>query len=132
MSIKTSKQIWVTFQKKGLHKYPQASTDPTLQDVKYLGDLHRHLFKFKISIQVFHDDRELEFHQFLNWVESLYDERVLALDFMSCEMISDRLYEKISAKFPGRSCVIDVSEDGEVGANCVYDFIPTDTDEVPS
>lgn len=121
MTVKqTSKQIWVTFQKKGLHKYPQAANDIGLQDVKYLGDLHRHLFKFKVSIEVFHDDRELEFHQFLNWCESLYDAKTLELDFLSCEMISDQLYTKITSKFPGRECVIEVSEDGECGVTCVY------------
>jgi hypothetical protein len=114
------KMIWVTFQKKGLHKYPQAATEETLADVSYLGSIHRHLFKFKVSIEVFHDDRELEFHQFLNWLESLYEESTLSLDFMSCEMIADKLWAEISKKFPGRNGVIEVSEDGECGVTCHY------------
>jgi hypothetical protein len=118
---KDYKMIWVTFARKGLHRYPAADTDPSLSDVSYLGHPHRHLFKFKIHIQVFHDDREIEFHQFLNWVESLYDKKTLELDYKSCEMISDDLAAKIQAKFQGRDLTIEVSEDGECGSYCVYD-----------
>lgn len=112
--------IWVTFAKKGLHRFPAAADDPKLADVSYLGFPHRHLFKFKISIQVWHDDREIEFHQFLNWLESLYDTRVLELDFMSCEMLADSLAIKIQEKYPGREIIIDISEDGECGAVATY------------
>jgi hypothetical protein len=114
------KMIWVTFQKKGMHRYPQAATEPRLQDVSYLGHPHRHLFKFKVSIEVFHDDRELEFHQFLNWLESLYEDATLSLDFKSCEMIADDLAEKVMEKFPKRFLSIEISEDGECGALCTY------------
>lgn len=114
------KKIWVTFQRKGLHRYPAAANDAALEDVQYLGNVHRHLFKFKVSIQVWHDDRELEFHQFLNWLESLYDDKVLELDFMSCEMLADQLAAKIQARYSGRKLIVDISEDGECGAVCEY------------
>lgn len=114
------KMIWVTFARKGLHLYPAAKDDAALSDVSYLGYPHRHLFKFKVSIQVWHDDREIEFHQFLNWIESLYDEKTLELNHQSCEMISDALAVKIQDRFPGRKLIIDVSEDGECGAVCEY------------
>lgn len=116
----TSKQIWVTFQRKGLHRYPAASSAASLSDVKYLGDVHRHLFKFKVAISVEHNDREIEFHQFLNWLESLYDQNMLQLDYKSCEMLADDLYEKIAVKYPGRGIIIEISEDGECGVTCTY------------
>lgn len=118
--ITSKAQIWVTFQRKGIHFYPQAATDPALADVSYLGHEHRHLFAFKVWIEIFHEDRELEFHQFLNWVESLYDSGVLALNHKSCEMISNDLAEHIHAKFPGRNFAIDVSEDKECGSFIQY------------
>ena len=31
------KNIWVTFQKEGIHKYPAALTDPELKAVDFLG-----------------------------------------------------------------------------------------------
>lgn len=114
------KQIWVTFQKKGLHRYPKAAESEELADVSYLGNVHRHLFKFKVSIDVYHNDRDIEFHQFLNWCESLYDTDHLQLDYQSCEMISDALWNKIRLAYPGRNCVIEVSEDGECGVICSY------------
>ena len=113
------KMIWVSFRKEGVHKYPAALTDPKLADVSFLGYPHRHIFHFKVWIEVFHDDRDLEFIQFKRWLESLYD-GTLELDYKSCEMISDDLYAQITAKFPGRHITIDVSEDGENGSFAEY------------
>ena len=120
-----NKMIWVTFQKEGMHKYPAALTDPNLAtgdeyDVSFLGYIHRHIFKFKVWIQVFHDDRDIEFIQFKRWLENLYKEDLLQLDYKSCEMIADDLYLQINEKYPGRFVVIDVAEDGENGCQIVY------------
>lgn len=114
------RRIWVTFQRAGIHLYPAAATDPQLADVSYLGHPHRHLFKFRVSIEVFHDDRELEFHQALNWLESLYDQGTLELNHRSCEMIAEELAEKIQARYPNRALTIEVSEDGECGCTISY------------
>ena len=114
------KMIWVTFQKEGVHLYPAAKTDPNLADVSFLGYPHRHMFKFKVWIEVFHDDRDLEFIQFKRWLESLYGEGIIELNHKSCEMISDDLYAQITAKYPGRHVTIEVSEDGENGSFAEY------------
>ena len=99
--MKSKKNIWVTFRKEGIHKYPAALDDPKLAtgdeyDVSFLGYPHRHIFHFKVGIEVFHDDREIEFIQFKRWLEKLYSEKTLQLDYKSCEMISDDLYAEIS------------------------------------
>lgn len=120
MSNTDFKMIWVTFQKEGLHKYPAALTDPALADVSFLGYPHRHLFKFKVWIEIFHEDRDIEFILFKRWLESLYAGGTLELDFKSCEMISDDLYAQITAKYPGRHITIEVSEDGENGSFAEY------------
>ena len=114
------KMIWVTFEKEGLHKYPAALTDPALKDVEFLGYPHRHMFKFKVWIEVTHDDRDIEFILFKRWLESLYAEKTLALDFKSCEMISDDLHAQITARYPNRHITIEVSEDGENGSFAEY------------
>ena len=77
---KTNSKIWVTFRKEGLHKYPAALDDPNLatggaDDVSFLGYIHRHIFHFKVAIEVFHDDRDIEFIQFKRWLEGLYADR---------------------------------------------------------
>ena len=114
------KKIWVTFQREGIHCFPAAATDPKLADVSFLAHPHRHMFHFRISIDVYHDDRELEFIQFKRWLESLYVNTVLQLDYKSCEMIADDLYTQIAAKYPDRDVWIEVSEDGENGCYVEY------------
>jgi len=124
--MRTAKRmIWVTFRKEGIHKYPAALEDPNLatgewDDVSFLGYPHRHIFHFKVGITVTHNDRDIEFIQFKRWMEKLYSEGTLNLDYKSCEMMSDDLYEKIAEKFPGRAVHIDISEDGENGAHIEY------------
>jgi hypothetical protein len=128
LTVKTM-SIWVTFRKEGVHLYPAAATDPNLatggwDDVSFLGLPHRHIFHFKIRIEVFHDDRDIEFIQFKRWLEKLYNTDILDLNHKSCEMISDDLYGEVSTKFPGRFVEIEVSEDGENGSLIFY---PTNT-----
>jgi hypothetical protein len=123
--IRPLKMIWVTFQKEGIHCYPAAATDPNLAtgdqyDVSFLGYPHRHIFHFKVWIGVTHDDRDIEFIQFKRWLEKLYAEGTLQLDYKSCEMMSGDLYDTISNKYPGREIWIEVSEDGENGSFIKY------------
>jgi hypothetical protein len=118
--IRPNKMIWVTFRKEGIHRYPAAATDPNLctageYDVSFLANAHRHIFHFKVYIQVFHDDRDIEFIQFKRWLEKCYNDGTLELDFKSCEMIAEDLNATISARYPGREIWIEVSEDGENG-----------------
>ena len=143
MENTVNRSIWVTFKKEGIHKYPAALDDPKLatgdwDDVSFLGYPHRHIFHFRARIELRHNDRDIEFIQFKRWLERLYsgtnngtnnegsqeqsstDSEVLLLDYKSCEMIADELYEKISAKYPGRFVEIEVSEDGENGCLITY------------
>jgi hypothetical protein len=125
--IKTAagRTIFVTFQKEGIHCYPAAATDPLLAtgdeyDVSFLGTPHRHIFHFRVAIDVFHNDRDIEFIQFKRWLENLYKDSILALDYKSCEMIADDLYLQIAGRYPNRNVQIEVSEDGENG--CVINY----------
>ena len=120
-----NKMIWVTFRKEGVHCYPAAATDPNLAtgdeyDVAFLANKHRHIFHFRVWIGVTHNDRDIEFIQFKRWLENLYKDNILNLDFMSCEMMSDDLYSEISQKYPNREVWIEVSEDGENGSFIKY------------
>ena len=122
------RQIWVTFQKEGIHCYPAAGTDPQLAtgdeyDVSFLAHPHRHIFHFRVSIDVWHNDRDIEFIQFKRWLESLYAQGgVLELNYKSCEMIADDLYMQIAARYSGRAVKIEVSEDGENGCSIEYNI----------
>ena len=144
------RKIWVTFQREGIHKYPAALTDPKLAtgdeyDVSFLGYPHRHIFHFRVWIDVFHNDRDIEFIQFKRWLLSLYTKTggsnvlrdrsisdnpdrtglaqapTLQLDYKSCEMIADDLYIQIADRYPGRAVWIEVAEDGENGCLIKYE-----------
>jgi hypothetical protein len=120
-----NRKIWVTFRKEGIHKYPAALTDPQLAtgdeyDVSFLGHPHRHIFHFRVAIDVFHNDRDIEFIQFKRWLENLYKDATLTLDYKSCEMIADDLYLQIAARYPNRAVTIEVAEDGENGCFITY------------
>ena len=122
------REIFVTFQKEGIHCYPAAATDPKLKtgdeyDVSFLASPHRHIFHFKVQIQVCHNDRDLEFIQFKRWLENLYKEGTLELDYKSCEMMADDLFNQIASNYPSRNVTITVSEDNENGATIQYSTI---------
>ena len=113
---KVLNSVWVTFQKEAIHKYPDAP-----EGVEFLRYPHRHILHFRVQIEVFHEDRDIEFILFKRWLESLYSDRVLELDYKSMEMISDDLAQQINSKYPDRKLVISVSEDGENGSFAVYE-----------
>ena len=124
---RADRKIWVTFRKEGIHCYPAAATDPALAtgdeyDVSFLGSPHRHIFHFRVWIDVLHNDRDIEFIQFKRWLENLYKDGILQLDHKSCEMMADDLYTEIAGRYPDRAVWIEVSEDGENGALIKYEL----------
>ncbi len=130
MSKASKSSIWVTFMREGIHRYPAALTDPSLAtgdqyDVSFLGYPHRHMFHFRIEIEVRHQDRDIEFIQFKRWLENLYQQGTLQLDHKSCEMIADDVADAIHAKYPDRYLIITIGEDGENGCTMHYDRIPS-------
>ena len=122
---RAKRMIYVTFQKEGIHNYPAALTDSKLKtndeyDVSFLGYPHRHIFHFNVAIQVEHSDRAIEFIQFKRWLENLYGNGTLELNFKSCEMMAEDLYDKVAERYPNRDIQITVSEDGENGATLTF------------
>ena len=129
-----NRKIWVTFQREGIHRYPAAADDPKLAtgdeyDVSFLGVPHRHIFHFRVWIDVFHNDRDIEFIQFKRWLQNLYRDGVLQLDYKSCEMMADDLYIQVADRYQNRTVWIEVSEDGENGAIIEYNANTADSIE---
>lgn len=108
--------IYVKFQKEGVHKYPAALSDPSLKEVAFLGHPHRHIFHFRVELEVFHDDRDVEFILFKRELEALYESAVMEIDYKSCEMLARELGQYIVDKYKNRYVEVDVSEDNENGA----------------
>lgn len=103
--------IWVTFQKEGIHFYPDAP-----EGVEFLRHPHRHIFHFFVEMEVFHDNRDVEFILLKRELESLYDNNTLQLDYKSCEMLARDLLHEVAERYPDRDLTVKVSEDGENGA----------------
>ena len=112
----TTMSIWVTFSVPGVHCYPLAP-----DDVSYLRSPHRHLFKFRVEVEVFHDEREIEYHQFLRWCKSHYATEEDCSN-KSCETLARELAQRVLAEYGTtssgwpRRILVEVSEDGECGS----------------
>ncbi|WP_456684416.1 VUT family protein [Bradyrhizobium sp. P5_C11_2] len=108
-------EISVRFARIGFHRWPDAPPHRS-----YLSERHRHTFRFKVSLEVRHRDREVEFHDLSDWLQSLYGPGPLEFGDQSCETIGHDLYRHISQRYPGRSVRIEVSEDGEYTSEATY------------
>ena len=120
--------IWCTFRKVGFHHYPDAP-----KDVDFLASRHRHMFHFKVSVEVSHDNREVEFFTLQRWCLEQYEKGELEMDHRSCEMLAKELLAKLAAHpiygriaistavsdlgYTQRQHIVEVSEDGENGAS---------------
>jgi hypothetical protein len=101
-----------------LHRWVKAP-----DDVKFLRDLHRHMFEVEMMIQVSGDDRELEFIQIKRWFQkdvvpyiTVYN-RLINNYRTSCEQFCKLIIEKLQEKFGSdRYYYVSVREDGENGA----------------
>lgn len=111
------RSIFVTFQKEGVHKYPDAKD---IEGVEFLQHPHRHMFHFRVDIEVTHNERDIEFILFKRELVNLYDNKDLDMDNRSCETIATQLIRYISLQYPNRDIVVTVSEDGENGATIFY------------
>lgn len=109
----------------GIHRYPDAP-----MEVDFLRHPHRHDFHVEVTIEVFHDDREIEFFMLKTRVDDylkLYEEYNRG-SCGSCETIARSLFTAIRmapwGKVPHldsfRKLSVSVFEDGENGAtiNC--------------
>ena len=118
--------ITVKFQKEGVHCYPEAAKDPNLKtdgwdDVSFLANPHFHYFHFEISIEVFENNRDIEFIQFSRWLQRMYASGdTLQMNNKSCEMLAEDLIHKITQRYPGRRIIAKISEDGINGAERRY------------
>lgn len=107
--------IWVTTEFFGVHKYPKAP-----EQVRYLRNEHRHKFFVKLYLEVFHNDREVEFHMLQNELGSCCDNFPFDMKSNSCEDIADMISHYIVTRYPNRKIKISVSEDNENGVEKSY------------
>ncbi len=107
-----SRFIFVTTKKEGFHKYPDAP-----EGVEFLKFRHRHLFGVKVQLEVFHNERELEFILVKRDLEKYLDKRLSEDENNSCESIAESVYNYMKTRYDNDKRLVEVTidEDGENG-----------------
>ena len=120
-----STTVRCNLQFEGIHCYPEAPLE-----VAYLREPHRHIFNVEVEMDVFNDDREIEFimlgHQIKKYIKSFsHDEHaVVQLGSWSCEKVANAIAGELFNTIPRsgqRDIIVTVMEDGENGAT-VYSW----------
>ena len=104
--------IWakVTTQFQGYHQWPDAKGA-----YSFLANRHRHMFHITAWIEQHHNDRDIEYIEFKDWLDSHLKSG--DLDNRSCEMIAQELALMIKTRWgENRAVGVEVTEDGENGA----------------
>lgn len=106
--------VYATLQKEFIHQYKDAP-----EEVAYLRYPHRHVAHIKVKVEVYHNEREIEFimlkHQLENFVN------LTNLTNNSCETIAENILNYIKSYYDGnRDITITVSEDAENGCELVW------------
>lgn len=119
MMLDVLQTVWVSTSFIGFHRWVDAP-----EDVKYLRDWHRHVFKVGLYVTVTHGNRQVEFHQLKRELDTfLLAEYVFRTYFeFSCEQIA----EQIGREFWKRGYTTDmvtVNEDDENGAVVRFNHI---------
>lgn len=99
----------VKFQAEGFHRWPGATGQRA-----YLEERHRHMFHWTVMLEVFHHDREVEYHDLLDFCQ--INAPCGEMGAMSCEEMASKLAFRLMESYPGRQYRIMVLEDGECGA----------------
>ena len=114
-------KIFVTFEIEGIHRHNEQQLT---EEYIFLSNRHRHVFHVKVFVDVFHDDREIEFIKLKEDIVKIYQNQPIEFDNNTAEIIAKMIFQTIREKFEvlrGRKCTVVVSEDGENGG--VYNGI---------
>ena len=114
----TAARIFVRFRVEGFHRWPAAPDHRG-----YLASEHRHCFHVEVSCENVHDDREIEFHDLLDYSKAVFPGGRMGAK--TCEMMARELALLLASEF-NRRFQCSVSEDGECGATVVFDPIGSD------
>lgn len=104
--------ITVKLELAGWHSWPSAPAHRA-----YLASLHRHLFHVTATVRVFHDDRDVEFHDLSDEVAAWWGDATSRWDRGSCEQMARSLHVLLTDRYgTEREVVVSVGEDGEAWA----------------
>lgn len=86
------------------------------EEVSFLRNLHRHIFYVTVKMEVFHNDRDIEFFMLKNDINKIIDDsKKTWLQTISCEQMGLDIINKLKQKY-NRNICIKISEDNENSA----------------
>jgi hypothetical protein len=111
--------IFVKTEFAGIHCWPDAP-----EEVAFLRNPHRHIFKIKVTIPII-KDRQLEFFMVKNRIEKYlfltnqfteHQSDIPNLEAMSCERIATEILKFLKKEYNIKGIKVEVSEDLENGS----------------
>lgn len=97
-----------------VHCWPEAPTE-----MYYLRTPHRHMLNIMSTIEVLHDDRELEIIAVKHAIDYFLHNTHFELH-TSCEMLASRIVDHLRQQYGDRDIIVRVLEDDENGATVTY------------
>ena len=108
--------IVVTLDWVGLHHFPEAQ-----ESVSFLAYPHRHKFFIKVTVEVKHINRELEFFTLQKHIKGFLPPEMADLGSTSCEQLAMRVLNFLLDTYGrDRQIIVEVWEDKENGAIAHY------------
>lgn len=100
-----------------LHCWPDAP-----DEVAFLRNPHRHVFMVTVEMEVFHNDREVEFIMLKRKIDQFISEDLGLKNLTkSCESIAERIGHYLRNEYGfDRDLNVSVFEDGENGATIYF------------
>lgn len=112
--------VVVKTQFEGFHYWKDAP-----EEVKFLRDLHRHIFHVRVEVPVKHENRDVEIillKRFIDTFCSILTEPIEKKG-LSCEQIATMIAKITAVKYNVNRCAVEVLEDGENGGISVYERV---------
>ena len=95
----------INFDIEGYHQYPDAP-----EEVKFLRNEHRHLFRIKAGFQVKHNNRDKEIFIYTRKIQNYLVEKYevpCVFHYRSCEAMAEQILTKFDCEW------VEVLEDGK-------------------
>lgn len=112
--------VVIKTQFEGFHYWKDAP-----EEVKFLRDLHRHIFHVRVEVPVKHENRDVEIillKRFIDTLCSILTEPIKKKG-LSCEQIATTIAKVTAVKYNINRCAVEVLEDGENGGISVYERV---------
>ena len=111
-------RIFIRTSFEGIHAYKDAP-----EEVAFLRNAHRHIFGVYVEMDVYHDDRELEFIMIKRTINRWLKVQGTDLDNMSCEQIGKFIIQWLIREYGPRDYKVIIDEDQENGAVITSDDV---------